>query len=766
LLISRVPGLEMDNSTDSFLHPDDPIRAVYQEFRRQFGRDERITVAVEAPDLFDADFLERLRALHEDLENEVPHIEDLVSMVNARNTRGEDDELIVEDLLEDWPETAAQRAALRERVAANPLYRNTLVSRDMLVTVVSIELVAYAGDGAGDLLGGFDEAPAAEASDEREFLPEREISKAVRAARAVVERHQAPGFHLRIAGAPVMSERINTRMQEDMRRFTALAVLAIGAFLFLLFRTVAAVLLPLMVVVLSMLSTLGVMAFAGGTLTETTQILPSFLLAVGVGDSVHILAIFYQRLSEGHSREDAIASALGHSGLAVLMTSLTTAGGLGAFAAGQLKPVADLGIYAPFGVMFALLFTVVLLPALLMLFPSRPRRRRSGQAEDRVTRVLQRLGDVAAGHPWSIVTLTTAVLGLAVMGAFLLRFSHNPMDWFPESEEFRDATLFMNERLDGVNVVEVVVRTEQENGVQDPELLRRLEQLRLEVARIHRGEWHVGKTVSLADVVKEIHQALNENRPDYYTLPADRELVAQALLLFENRRPGVPGGTRRPRGSPASRAGRRGRVRDHRSGADAGTYLPRHAREHGAVVRDRDPGDRAADGPVDRQAVPRPAQHDPEPDAGDPDARLDGLDGAGGGRHDHDGGRHRDRSVRGRHHPLHAQLPPLLRPVRRCAGGDPPDPSHHRAGAAGDLAGAGGGLLHLPGCVHVQRPGLRPAGRERHPRGVLLQRAAGVGPPGARHPAAGRAGFRPGRVRSIGRPSCPRQVRSRRARWR
>jgi predicted RND superfamily exporter protein len=419
-------------------------------------------------------------------------------------------------------------------VAANPLYRNTLVSRDMLVTVVSIELVAYAGDGAGDLLGGFDEAPAAEASDEREFLPEREISKAVRAARAVVERHQAPGFHLRIAGAPVMSERINTRMQEDMRRFTALAVLAIGAFLFLLFRTVAAVLLPLMVVVLSMLSTLGVMAFAGGTLTVATQILPSFLLAVGVGDSVHILAIFYQRLSEGHSREDAIASALGHSGLAVLMTSLTTAGGLGAFAAGQLKPVADLGIYAPFGVMFALLFTVVLLPALLMLFPSRPRRRRSGQAEDRVTRVLQRLGDVAAGHPWSIVTLTTAVLGLAVMGAFLLRFSHNPMDWFPESEEFRDATLFMNERLDGVNVVEVVVRTEQENGVQDPELLRRLEQLRLEVARIHRGEWHVGKTVSLADVVKEIHQALNENRPDYYTLPADRELVAQELLLFEN----------------------------------------------------------------------------------------------------------------------------------------------------------------------------------------------------------------------------------------
>ena len=539
-LIGRVPKLETDNSTDSFLRASDPTRIAYDRFRRQFGRDERIVVAIEAPDLFSPAFLARLEAFHEELEREVPHVEEMISMINARNTRGEGDQLVVEDLLEHWPQTPQQLAALRERVLANPLYRNTLISRDASVTTVTIELVAFAEGAAGDdALAGFGDEfevdpPADRADDGRAYLPEKDLSEAVRAARRVVERHEGPGFRLHMAGAPVMSERINTRMQADMMRFTAYSVLAIGVFLFLLFRRLAAVFLPLLVVGLSMLGTLGVMELLGGKISVATQILPSFLLAVGVGDSVHILVIFYQKLASGSSKRDAIAFALGHSGLAIVMTSVTTAGGLASFLVAELKPVADLGIYGPVGVMLALVFTVVMLPPLLVVIPLRSPRGRAPQGTDSITRVLQRLGDFSAAHPWSVVSVTLVVLALSGLGASLLRFSHDPLDWFPEEESFREATLFMNERLDGVNVVEVLVHSGQENGVQEPEFLDKLEDVRLEAARIHRGEWHIGKSISIADVLKEIHQALNENRAEYYAIPQDRALVAQELLLFEN----------------------------------------------------------------------------------------------------------------------------------------------------------------------------------------------------------------------------------------
>ena len=105
--------------------------------------------------------------------------------------------------------------------------------------------------------------------------------------------------------------------------------------LFALFRRLSAVFLPLVVTGLSVLSTFGTMAIMGKPLGIPTQILPSFLLAVGVGGAVHLLVIFFQRFDAGAPRSEALAYALGHSGLAIVMTGLTTAGGLASFAAGR-----------------------------------------------------------------------------------------------------------------------------------------------------------------------------------------------------------------------------------------------------------------------------------------------------------------------------------------------------------------------------------------------------------------------------------------------
>jgi hypothetical protein len=83
--------------------------------------------------------------------------------------------------------------------------------------------------------------------------------------------------------------------------------------------------------------------------------------------------------------------------------------------------------------------------------------------------------------------------------------------------------------------LEVVIDTGRENGVKSPAFLAGLEELRLRTAELRRGDsLHVGRSISISDVVKEIHQALNENRPDYYAVPQDADLIAQELLLFEN----------------------------------------------------------------------------------------------------------------------------------------------------------------------------------------------------------------------------------------
>jgi predicted RND superfamily exporter protein len=82
--------------------------------------------------------------------------------------------------------------------------------------------------------------------------------------------------------------------------------------------------------------------------------------------------------------------------------------------------------------------------------------------------------------------------------------------------------------------LEILVDSGREDGLHEPALLDRVDEMRRHSMRLQMRDVYVGKTVSLVDVVKEIHQALNENRPDFHAIPRDRTLVAQELLLFEN----------------------------------------------------------------------------------------------------------------------------------------------------------------------------------------------------------------------------------------
>ncbi len=534
---AQLPNLAIDNSVEGFLREDDPILIQYNEFRDQFGRDDVSVIAVGPHEVFDLDFLARLRALHEDLETEVPHLKEVTSLINARSTRGEGDELIVEDLLEEWPQDEADLSMLKERVFANPAYLDTLISRDGRFTTVTVKSVTYSSLGArSDALAEFDDADLANAGEaaKPEYLTDVESAALVKAVRQVMVRHEGPDFRMHLAGMAVVEERVVNETRADLSRFMAIALLVVIVVLYLVLRRVSGVVLPLVTVVLSLVSTLGTMVLLKIPLSLTTEILPTFLLTVGVCYSVHILVIFFQRLGLGVSREEAIAYALGHSGLAVLIASLTTAGGLFSFAWAEVAPVGELGVVGPLGVLLAMAFSVVLLPALLAVVPLRGDGRSVRPKHALLGRLVVGCGEHSARRPWTVVAIWVVALVLSAVGATRLRVANDYLTWFPEGDPLRAATVLVDRELRGAVTLEAIVETGEENGLHAPELLRQIEKLATENQSIRHGDLFIGKTLSLVDVLKETHRALNENRPASYAIPDSRPLVAQELLLFEN----------------------------------------------------------------------------------------------------------------------------------------------------------------------------------------------------------------------------------------
>lgn len=544
LAIAGLAWLRVDVTFESFLEDDDPVLIAYEEFAATFGRDERIVISA-APGrslgeagVFEARFLERLRALHEALEARVPHLEEVTSLLNARDTRAEGDVLVVEDFLDPWPEDAADLARLRARAFDNPLFRGTLLSKDGAATALTLELQLYssAGDDALGELTGFDDAGAGTAdAAEPVLLSGEETAEVVHAVEAVIAEFQGPDFVLHSAGTPILLQVLGEVMARDMPRFLALALVSIGVLLALMFRRLVAAAAPLVVVGLTVGATFGLMGWTNTPMHVPTQILPSLLLAACVGDSVHVLSIFYQRRQAGDDQMEALVQALGHSGFPIVLTSLTTAVGLASFATSDIAPVSAIGIFGPVGILIALFLSLTLLPAIAALVPMGEARASDAAGRSTTTdRWMATLGGHAVRRPLPILVVAALMSAVALFFALQLRLSHDPMTWFPDGTPIKEGTRQIDAVLGGSVSFEVVLERPEGRDGRDPDTLKRLAALGEDLETQPRDGYVAGQSVSLADIVKEVHRALHEDRPEAYVVPDDREAVAQALLLFES----------------------------------------------------------------------------------------------------------------------------------------------------------------------------------------------------------------------------------------
>ncbi len=538
LLGWQLQHLKFDTSNEGFLHEDDPYLKTYNQFREEFGRDDFLVLAVYSEELFSSEALDKLRALHEDLLGSVPFLEDITSLINIRDVRGEDDTLLVDELLLQTPTTPGELAELRERVLGNPLYINNLVSENGKYTAILLQSQVYGGDPDGDLFSGFDEPSEEDESGdspEQGYLSDLENDLFVEAVHEVVARHQDPSFLISAAGPPVNLHAIKYYMQQDAFTFMKLALLVIGSCLFLMFRRASGVILPLMLVGLSLVSTVGLMTMLGVSFKLPTTMLPSFILTVGVGASIHVLSLAYQNIRHGKDRHAAIVSAYGHSGLALMMTSLTTSAGLASFSMAKVAPIADLGIFSAIGVGISLIYTFTFLPATLSLLPLKPMDPERPIRPGLMDRFLRAVAAFSIRRYRLVLAFAAVVVLLGLAGVSRVLFSHDGLEWLPEELGVRQATQVLDRELKGTVVLEMVLDTGRENGLYDRATLLDIERLMAELVDDYADhEVPIGKALAITTLLKEIHQALHGNDPAFYKIPDNEKLIPQEFLLFTN----------------------------------------------------------------------------------------------------------------------------------------------------------------------------------------------------------------------------------------
>ena len=532
-LASQLANITIDTRDEGFFHADDPALVTYNDFKERFGQDEIFIVALQPENGLDTKFFQTLYELHQELEEKVPYLDEITSLVNGRVVWADGDTLHVEDLLESPPQDDQDLRRIHSLIDHFPMFDNLLVSKDRSTAAIVIKALAIKNSEPMGLLEGFEETPGEEIPDAEKYLSNAESLEITKAIQAVVAKHQRQGLSILLTGTPAVVAELQMSIERDLSLIVPLSLLMIILFLTLLYRRLSGVVYPLLVVILSLVATFGFMGLCGLPITLVNQILPSFLLIVGIGDTVHILTIFYRNYDKSGDKRQAIIDAVGFAGLPVLMTSVTTAAGLFSFSWADVATIAQLGYIAPVGVMVAFVYTLILLPVLIALVPIRQRKAAKLSKNSAVDLFFTWIARVTTRRPMVVALVFGILVSLSFMSALTVKFSHNVSTWFPEQSAIRQATNLLDSVNGGSVMLESLIDTGKENGLHDPAFLGRLDNAVTEIAAMEVAGIKAGKVWALPDVLKETHRALNEDRANAYKLPASQDLVAQELILFE-----------------------------------------------------------------------------------------------------------------------------------------------------------------------------------------------------------------------------------------
>ena len=495
----------METDLDEYMPQDHPAFVYSDEMEDIFDIKDGIIIAIEnKAGIYQTETLQKIKDLTKKLRK-MKEIDksDVTSLYTADNIIGTEEGMDVKAFFKRVPKSKEQLAELQKNVRTNDMVYKRLVSEDETVSVIIAEI-------KDDVFT-------------QEFY--KEILTLVKSYEGKEK--------LYVAGSPIVEGTMALLGPEDMKKMVPIVLLVILVVLLFVMKSIKNTIFTLLVVLFSVIWAFGLMAAFKIPVYAVSTMLPVMLIAIGVADGIHLyshLDLFLQK-NPNATRKEAVNDMLKGMWKPVVMTSVTTSVGFFSLLTSEVFPIKYFGLFTAFGVTAAMLFSLLLIPAGILIFGF-TKRKPISEKKSKNGKIPFSYKFANSVIKYKIITLflTILVVAVSLFGMTKVWINSSFLEKFEDDSDIVLTDKFINEHFGGTSTLNVILEADENGKMKSPEILKLIDEMQ---QRVDSKLQIVGNTFSLSDYLKRMNMVMHEDRKDFDIIPNSQDLNAQYLLLYE-----------------------------------------------------------------------------------------------------------------------------------------------------------------------------------------------------------------------------------------
>jgi predicted RND superfamily exporter protein len=404
------------------------------------------------------------------------------------------------------PKTEENLNKIRENVRNNEMVFGRLVSKDEKVTVIIAEI-------------------------EDDVFSQELYHNILKLAK----EFEGPEI-LHVAGRPIVEGTMAYLGPRDMKKMVPMVILIIIIVLLLVLRSFKAMILTMLVVLFSTIWAFGLMALVKIPIYAVSTMIPIMLIAIGVADGIHLYSHLhlFMKSNPQASKKDAVLDMINEMWKPVVMTSVTTAVGFISLVTSQVYPIKYFGIFTAFGVMMAMVFSLVLIPAGIMViglpkWKMKQKKEKHSEETKESSEFSHRFSRWIVKYRYITIIATIIIIAISVMGIGKVWINSSFLEKFEKDSDIVLTDKFINQNFGGTSSLNVILSSNNKDTFKTPEVLRLMDKMQNDVERLKI----VGNSFSLADYLKRMNKVMHADKEEFDRIPKSKKLNAQYLLLYE-----------------------------------------------------------------------------------------------------------------------------------------------------------------------------------------------------------------------------------------